>query len=138
MQHSQPQHHSTASATDRFIQVGHFALYLHNPDESTSAFFQVSHYVFRINFFTASPCISSRCLVTIPQHYRVRALHFRRQPLPYPQTTNSPAAPISHFVTIPQFNNSLLNISSINSFKLPLRDSFPINRFPINHLPRHR
>ena len=50
------------------------------------------------------PCISSRFLVTIPQHYRVRALHFHRQPLSYPQTTNSPAAPMSHHVSLPPFH----------------------------------
>ena len=45
----------------------------------------------------------------------------------------SPAAPISHFATFPMIhlpNDSLLNISSINSFKLPLRDSFPVNHVP--------
>ena len=54
MQYSKPPHHYIASTTDRFIQVGYFALHLHNPDEPTSVFFQVSHYIFRINFFTAT------------------------------------------------------------------------------------
>ena len=136
MQHSPPPHHSIASTTDRFIQVGHFALHLHNPDESTSAFFQVSHCIFRINFFTASSCISSRFLVTIPQHYRVRALHFHRQPLPIPrQLTALPLRRVTLSACHFSDNSSSQPFHQqpfqpTNSFKLPLRYSFPVNHIP--------
>ena len=167
MQHSQPPHHSAASTTDRFIQVGHFALHLHNPDEPTSVFFQVSHCVFRINFFTAT-LASYHASSSLFHNTTASGLHIStgnlchipRQPtaLPLRRVTLSAChfsdnSPLQRF-TSPTIHQSTASncpcgtisqstMYSVNSF--PNQPSFhsimsPVNLpqpFPVYRLPRH-